>query len=330
MTKRLPIRIAGTGTYVPEEVLDNQHFINYLDTTDEWIVARTGIRERRRAAKNESTSVLAANAARKAIENAGLTATDIDAIVVATATGDHPFPSTATFVQKAIGARTIPALDVGAACAGFLYATTVASGLLATEAYKNVLVIGAETLTRCVDTEDRSTIVLFGDGAGAAVLCKAHNPEQGILHFELGCDGEKAEYIWIPAGGSKLPASHMTINEKLHFMHLRGREVFKFAVIKMEELIDRGLQETGLTAADIKLMIPHQSNLRIIESMRERMGLPHEKIAINITKYGNTSAASIPMALDEARRNGKLQTGDAILMLAVGAGLTWGSMIVRL
>lgn len=328
--KRLPVRVAGTGAYVPEEVLDNKYFSNYLDTTDEWIVTRTGIRERRRAAKNESTSVLATQAAQKALDNAGMTASDIDAIVVATATGDYPFPSTASLVQRALGARTITALDVGAACAGFLHAVTVASGLLATEAYKNVLVIGAETLTRCVDQEDRSTIVLFGDGAGAAVLCKAHNPEQGILHFELGCDGDKAEYIWIPAGGSKLPASQMTVNEKLHYMHLRGREVFKFAVIKMEELIDRALQETGLTSDDIKLMIPHQSNLRIIESMRERMGLPHEKIALNITKYGNTSAASIPMALDEARRNGKLQTGDATLMLAVGAGLVWGSMIIRL
>lgn len=328
--KRLPVRVAGTGAYVPDEVLDNQYFANYLDTNDEWIVTRTGIRERRRAAKNESTSVLATHAARRAIENAGLTAIDIDAIVVATATGDHPFPSTASLVQRALGARTITSIDVGAACAGFLHATVVASGLLATEAYKNVLVIGAETLTRCVDPDDRSTVVLFGDGAGAAVLCKAHNPEQGILHFELGCDGDKSEYIWIPAGGSKLPASHMTINEKLHYMHLRGREVFKFAVIKMEELIDRALEETGLRSDDIKLMIPHQSNLRIIESMRERMGLPHEKIALNITKYGNTSAASIPMAFDEARRNGKLQTGDAILMLAVGAGLVWGSMIIRL
>jgi 3-oxoacyl-[acyl-carrier-protein] synthase-3 len=315
---------------VPEEVLDNQYFSNYLDTNDEWIITRTGIRERRRAAKHESTSVLAANAGRAAIEDAGLTPGDIDAIIVATATGDYPFPSTASLVQKALGTRTITAIDVGAACAGFLHAVTVAAGLLATDAYQTILVIGAETLTRFVDPDDRATVVLFGDGAGAMVLAKSHNPEQGIQYFELGCDGDKSEYIWVPAGGSKLPASPMTVNEKLHYMHLRGREVFKFAVIKMEELIDRALTETGLKAEDIKLMIPHQSNLRIIEAMRERMGLPHEKIALNISRYGNTSAASIPMALDEARRDGKLQAGDAILMLAVGAGLVWGSMIIRL
>lgn len=330
MTQRLPVRIAGTGAYVPEEVLNNEHFARYLDTSDEWIVTRTGIRERRRAAQGEATSHLATRAALNAIENAGLTPGDIDAIVVATATGDRQFPATATYVQNALGCRTIPAFDVGAACAGFLYATTVGVSLLASGLYKTVLVIGAETLTRFADPQDRTVAVLLGDAAGAAVLCRAHNPEQGILHCELGCDGDKAEYIWVPAGGSRVPSSTMTVAERLHYMRMRGRDVFKFAVLKMEDLIDRALQAAGIEASDIKLFIPHQSNLRIIESMRERLGLPSEKVAININRFGNTSAASIPMALDDARRTGRVQSGDLILMLAVGAGLTWGAMVVRL
>lgn len=330
MTQRMPVRIAGTGAYVPEEVLDNEHFARYLDTSDEWIVTRTGIRERRRAPQGEATSHLATRAAAAAIEDAGLTPNDIDAIVLATATGDRQFPATATYVQHALGCRVVPAFDVGAACAGFLYATTVGAGLLASGLYKTVLVIGAETLTRFADPQDRTIVVLLGDAAGAAVLSRAHNPEQGILHCELGCDGEKAEYIWVPAGGSRLPSSTMTVAERLHYMRMRGRDVFKFAVLKMADLIDRALETTGIEASDIKLVIPHQSNLRIIESMRQRLGLPSEKIAINIHRYGNTSAASIPMAIDDARRSGRLQPGDLILMLAVGAGLTWGAMIVRL
>ncbi len=330
MKKPLPVRIAGTGAYVPEDVLDNDHFARYLETSDEWIVTRTGIRERRRAPQDEATSHLATRAARVAIENAGVRPGDVDAIVLATATGDRQFPATASYVQHALGCRPIPAFDVGAACAGFLYATTVGAGLLSSGMYKTVLVIGAETLTRFADPEDRTVVILLGDAAGAAVLTRSHNPEQGILHCELGCDGEKAEYIWVPAGGSRLPSSTMTVAERLHYMRMRGRDVFKFAVLKMADLIDRAMAEAGIESSDIKLMIPHQSNLRIIESMRERLGLPSEKIAINIHRYGNTSAASIPMALDDARRSGRLQPGDLILMLAVGAGLTWGAMVVRL
>ena len=330
MALRLPIRFSGTGAYVPEQVVTNQHFCDYLDTSDEWIVTRTGIRERRKASPTESTSTMAVEAARRALDNAGMTADDLDVIVCATATGDCPFPATSAFIQEKLGGRLTPAFDVGAACAGFIYATTVGAGLLGSGLYEHALVIGAETLTRYIDPEDRATCVILGDGAGAAVLSRARNPEQAILHCELGCDGTRTKQIWVPAGGSRLPASATTVAERLHYMKMKGRDVYKFAVIKMQELIDRALAATGLTPEDIKLVIPHQSNLRIIESVREKMGLPPEKVAVNITKFGNTSAASIPMAFDEARRNGTLQPGDIILMLAIGAGLTWGCMVVRL
>ncbi|MFQ5592006.1 MAG: beta-ketoacyl-ACP synthase III [Phycisphaerae bacterium] len=330
MAQRLPIRFLGTGAYIPDEVLTNQYFIERLETSDEWILTRTGIRERRRAPAGESTSTLAARAAKRALDDAGLSIADIDVIVCATATGDSQFPATATYIQAALGGDEIPAFDVGAACAGFLHATTVAAGLLAAGVHSTALVIGAEVLTRFVDGEDRTTAILFGDGAGAAVLGKSDDREHGILYCKLGCDGRKADLIGVPAGGSRLPASVMTVSERLHFLRMRGREVYKFAVIKMQKLIDEALAETELTPHDLKLVIPHQSNLRIIQSVRERMGLPREKVVVNIDKYGNTSAASVPMGLDEARRNGTVKDGDLVLMVAIGAGLTWATMIVRL
>ncbi|UCE62149.1 MAG: ketoacyl-ACP synthase III [Phycisphaerales bacterium] len=330
MAARLPIRILGTGTYLPETVRDNQYFVDYLDTSNEWILTRTGIRERRCAAKDEFTSTLAAKAGQQALDDAGLTIDDIDVIICGTATGDHGFPATATFVQAELGGRDIPSFDVGAACAGFLHAMMTGVGFLASGIYQRALVIGAEVLTRFAKNEDRSTVVLFGDGAGAAIIGKTDNPRQGILYADLGCDGSKANLITLPAGGSRLPASEMTVAERLHTLHMRGREVYKFAVNKMQELIDHALAETGLTPADLKLVIPHQSNLRIIESAREKMGLPREKVVVNIDRYGNTSAASVPMGLDEARRNGILQEGDLVLMVAIGAGLCWATMIMRL
>lgn len=330
MKQRFPIRLCGTGAYVPLRVIDNQHFIDYLDTTDEWILTRTGIRERRKAADNEFTSTLAANAARKALEDAAMTIEDIDVIICATATGDCQFPSTATFVAGELGAGTTPAFDVAGACAGFIYATAVAGSFLTSGMYRTALVIGAETLTRWADYEDRSTCVLFGDGAGAAVLARSVDPERGILHCDLGCDGTKSTYIWAPAGGSRLPASAMTVAERLHYLRMRGREVYKFAVVKMQELIENALKDVGMKAEELKLLIPHQSNLRILESVRDKLGLPREKVAVNIDKFGNTSAASIPLALDEARRNGTLHEGDVVLMTAIGAGLAWGTMVFRL
>jgi len=316
--------------YVPKEVLTNQHFVDYLDTSDEWIVTRTGIRERRKAAPGEYTSTMAVKAAQNALEDAGLSASDIDLIICTTATGDCPFPATAAFIQAALGIRDTPAFDIAAACAGFLHGAIVAAGLLNSGLYDRALVIGAETLTRFVDVEDRRMVVLFGDGAGAAVLSRSANPEQAILYCDMGCDGTRAKLIWLPAGGSRLPASQMTVAERLHYMHMRGREVYKFAVNKMQELITNALAVTGLTPQDLKLVIPHQSNLRIIESVRDKIGLDREKMAVNIDRYGNTSAASVIISLDEARRDGTLQPGDIVLMVAIGSGLTWSTMIVRL
>jgi 3-oxoacyl-[acyl-carrier-protein] synthase-3 len=330
MMKDLPVRFCGTGMYAPEEVLTNQYFVDYLDTSDEWIVARTGIRERRRVAPNDLTSTMAAEAARLALENAGLTAKDIGLIICATATGDCQFPATAAFIQNLLGIENIPAFDVNAACAGFLYGVSVTAGLLTTGGCEHALVIGAETLTRFTDPEDRATAVLLGDAAGAAILSRAESPEQAILYCDMGCDATRVQHIWVPAGGSRLPASQMTVAERLHYMKMKGQEVYKFAVTKMHALVDNALAVTGLAPEDLKLVIPHQSNLRIIESVRKRLGLPREKMAVNIDRFGNTSAASVIMSLDEGRRDGTLQPGDIVLMVAIGAGLTWGTAVIRL
>jgi 3-oxoacyl-[acyl-carrier-protein] synthase-3 len=330
MTIRWPIRFCGTGMYVPEEVITNRHFEHYLDTSDDWIVTRTGIRERRRARPDESTSTMGAIAARCAIENAGLTVKDIDLIICATATGDHPFPAAATLIQAELKAVNTPAYDIGAACAGFVYGMVNAAAFIASGMFRHVLVVGAETLTRYADPEDRTTTVLFGDGAGAAVIGPAVRKDQGVLYCDIGCDGTRADHILVPAGGSRLYTSAATVAERLHFLRMKGREVFKFAVLKLQQLIDHALESASLTAADLRMLIPHQSNLRIIESARERLGLPAEKIAVNIDRFGNTSAASIIMSLDEARRRGDLKEGDVILLVAIGAGLTWSTMILRL
>jgi 3-oxoacyl-[acyl-carrier-protein] synthase-3 len=326
----LPIEFRGTGAYVPEKVLTNQHFIDYLDTSEEWIIARTGIRERRGVAPEEATSDMATNAARLALEDAGIEVGDIDVLICATATGDHPFPAAASFIEAQLGAVDIPAFDVGAACSGFLYACIAASGLINAGLYERALVIGAETLTRAADPEDRATIVLFGDAAGAAVLGRSKDPETSILYCDMGCDGTRAKHIYVPAGGSRLPASQTTVDERLHYMRMRGPEVYKFAVQKMQELVENALEVTGLTPDDLKMVIPHQSNMRIIESVREKLRLPPEKMAVNIDRYGNTSAAAVPLALDAARRDGTLQKGDLVLMVAVGAGLTWSTVLARL
>lgn len=320
----------GTGRYIPKEAVSNEHFEKYLDTSDEWIVTRTGIKTRHKAAPDETTATLATNAAKLAIEDAGLTVTDIDLIICATATGDYPFPATATIIQSALGAEGVPAFDINAACAGFLVGSVTAAGYVSSGMYKHVLVVGAETLTRFIDPHDRTTTILFGDAAGAAILGPAQNDDQGILYWDLGADGTRTDHIWIPAGGSKHPTSENTVAERLHFMKMRGREVYKFAVNKLQNLIDKALTETDLKADDLTMLIPHQSNLRIIESVMDKLGLPREKVAINIDRYGNTSAASVILSLDEARREGRLKEGDLILLVAIGAGLTWGSMIVRL
>ena len=331
MTVQFPIRICGTGAYLPEGVRTNQYFSDYLDTTDEWITSRTGIKERRVVAAHEATSDLGIKAAQDALDDAGLTVDDIDLIVCATATGDHQFPATATFIQGGLGCKhDIPAFDVSAACAGFLTGTTVAVGMISAGMHRRVLVVGAEALTRFANDEDRTTVILFGDGAGAAVIEKSEDPGQGILYWDHGCDGSRAKDIIVPAGGSRLPASATTVAERMHFLHMKGREVFKFAVKKIETLIDDAMQQTGLSPSDLKLVIPHQSNMRIIESARVRMGLSKDKMVLNIDRCGNTSAASVPMGLNDARRNGTLQEGDLVLMVAIGAGLVWCVMVIRL
>ncbi len=326
----LPVMIRGTGSFVPSEVLTNEFFASYLDTSDEWIVPRTGIRQRRRAGAGESTLSLAKVAAERAIEDAGVTASDIDVIVVATVTPETPLPATACWLQAALGMTDIPAYDLVAACSGFVYGLVYSAAQITAGLYKNVLLVAAETLTRITDFEDRSTAVLFGDGAGAAVISGSTDPNRGILYQSLGAKGEDAQAVWIPAGGSREPASEKTVAERLHYMKMRGGDLFKFAVSKMEELVVRCLEETGTKVDDLAMVIPHQSNFRIMEAARRRIGLPPEKLAVNIDRYGNTSAASIPLALDEARRDGRLRAGDLVMFLGFGGGLTWGVTLMRL
>lgn len=325
-----PVIIRGTGSFAPEGVMTNDDFAAYLDTTDQWITQRTGIKTRHKAGKNESTVTIAAEAGRRAIENAGLTPRDIDLLVVCTATPEMPIPSTACILQHELGLRKVPAFDLAAACSGLLYGMIVVGNMLCADSYQNALIVGAETLTRFLDYEDRTTCVLFGDGAGAVVLSPSPDPERGFLYTHLGADGSMWDYIWTPAGGAREPATLRTVNEKLHFIRMRGRELYKVAVVKMQSLIDTALKKTNLTADDLALIIPHQSNLRIIESFRSRLNLPPEKVAVNIDRYGNTSAASIGLALDEGLRNGKLKQGDLVLLVAFGAGVTWATIVVRL
>ncbi|HUU83995.1 MAG TPA: beta-ketoacyl-ACP synthase III [Phycisphaerae bacterium] len=333
MSHPLGVIIRGMGASVPDDVLNNDFFASYLDTSDEWILPRTGIRERRRAAEGESNLTLALEASRRALQNAGMSADELDLIIVCTVTPETPLPSTACWLQNELGVggmAGIPAFDLAAACSGFVYGLVTAGLMIQSGPYENALVIGVETLTRITDYQDRSTCILFGDGAGAAIVSRSPDPERRILYWELGADGSRAKAVWIPAGGSRDPASIRTVNERLHYMRMNGRELFKFAVLKMQELIDRTLEKTGVSADDIKLIIPHQSNRRIMESARQRVGVPPEKMAINIDRYGNTSAASIPLALDEAWRSGRVAPGDLVLLVAFGAGVTWGSVLMRL
>ena len=330
MKADLPVIIRGTGSYAPEQILTNEYFASYLDTSDEWITKRTGIKTRHKAGEGESTLTLATAASRRALDDAGMQADEIDLIIVATATPETPLPATACVLQNELGIENIPAFDVSAACSGFLYGMIIAGNMIKAGAHTNVLVVGAEVLTRMTDYQDRKTCILFGDGAGAVVLSRSSDPERGFLFTDMGANGAMWDYIWVPAGGSREPASTRTVNERLHYMRMRGRELFKAAVVKMQSQIDQALEATGLTPNDLALVIPHQSNRRIIESARERMGLPPEKFAINIDRYGNTSAASIGLAFDERRRNGRLKEGDLVLLVAFGAGVTWATILARL
>jgi len=322
--------IIGIGSYLPEKVLSNTDFEKFLDTSDEWITTRTGIKQRRVAADTESTMDLATNAARKAIEDARIDPNLIELIVVSTFTPDMPLPSTACFVQQTLGLKNCAAFDIAAACSGFIYGLTTGSQFIRSGQYKNVLVIGAESITRVTDYKDRGSCILFGDGAGAVVLSATTEPGRGVRYTKLAADGDGWNLLYIPGGGSKTPASAQTVENRDHYIKLNGREVYKFAVHKMQMLIEDAMEQCKLTVEDIAMVVPHQVNQRIIDSACSHCGFPVEKVFINIDRTGNTSAASIPIALDEAKRTGKIKAGDTILMVAFGAGLTWGSAVVKM
>ena len=331
MTQLRHATITGTGSYLPEQVITNFDLEKLVDTSDEWIRQRTGIRERRMAEDDEATSDLCVRAARWAIKNANINPLDIQMILVATVTPDTFFPSTACYVQKGIGAKHASAMDISAACAGFLYGLDLADGLIRSGRYDTILVVGGEIFNKIVDWNDRGTCVLFGDGAGAAVVQATDEPK-GILASYIGSDGDYADIdlLGIPAGGSRMPVTQKAIDQKLDKIQMNGREVFKLGVRLMPEAAQRVLRQANVSIEDIDLLIPHQANLRIIEAVGDRLGMPREKVYINVDKYGNTSAATVIIALDEAIREGRAKPGDLLLLVTFGAGLTWGSTLLRL
>jgi len=320
--------IVGVGSAVPDRVLTNSDLEKMVDTSDEWIRTMTGIVERRIASEGEATSDFAVKAGRSAIEKAGLRAEDIDLIILATFTGDTPLPATACIVQNALGCPNTPAFDLAAGCSGFVYGLAAADAFVRRGMYDHVLVIGADMLSCVTNLTDRTTCVLFGDGAGAAVVAPV-GEDSGFLAFDLGCDGSAAQSLWIPAGGSRHPYTPEDLAAHRDKIVMEGREVFKFAVKIQGEATERVLGRCGLTTADIDMVIPHQANIRIIESAVNRLGLPPEKFFVNLHKYGNTSAASIPIALDEAVSEGKIKKGDTVVTVGFGAGLTWAAGVMK-
>lgn len=319
--------IVGIGSSIPEKILPNSYFETIVETTDEWIVSRTGIKERRVAPPEEAASHLGTRAAIAAMKHAGVTADEIDLIICATITADLPLPATASIIQDNLGAKKAGAFDLQAGCSGFVYGISVASGLVNSGMYQKILVIGSDLLSRLTDYEDRATCVLFGDGAGAAVIAPVE--DGGILSVVLGSDGSGAEALKIDAGGTRLPTSAETVANRQHYMKMAGQEVFKFAVKIMGEAAIQALDKAGLTPDDIDLLIPHQANIRIIESAARRLKLPMEKVFVNVHKYGNTSAASIPIALVEAYQEGRIKKGDTIVTVGFGAGLTWAANVIK-
>lgn len=320
--------IAGVASVLPGKVLTNDDLSRMVDTNDEWIVTRTGIRERRVVDTETAASDLATEAARKALERAGVSAGELDLIIVATVTGDMPFPATACLVQANLGAEKAAAFDLSAACPGFLYALITGSQFISSGCYDTVLVIGVEVISKFIDWEDRTTCVLFGDAAGAAVLRPAGG-DRGILSTVLGADGLASKLIHMPAGGSRLPASRETIGQRLHYLKMNGPEVYKMAVRVMAESAKSAMERAGLTTGDIDLVIPHQANLRIIEATAKRIGIPADKVFVNVHKYGNTSSATIPVAMDEACAEGRLTEDAVILIVSFGAGMVWAAAAVR-
>ncbi len=320
--------IVSVASAVPEKVVTNADIEKIVETSDEWIRSMTGIQERRMAADDEATSDYALKAGRAALDRAGLSANDIDLIIVATVTGDMPFPATASIVQEGLGAEGVPAFDLGAGCSGWVYALATAHAYVSSGIYNRVLVVGADLLTRVTNWTDRSTCILFGDGAGAAVVAPVEDG-CGFLGFDLGSDGSGAKFLNISAGGSRKPCSHEAIDNHEDKIHMEGREVFKFAVKIQGEATERVLAKCGLTTADVDMVVPHQANIRIIDSAVKRLGLPPEKLFVNLQKYGNTSGASIPLALDEALQAGKVKKGDTVVLVGFGAGLTWAAGVMK-
>ncbi len=318
----------GVGHYTPEKVLTNLDFEKIVDTSDEWILERTGIRERHVVTEDQAASDLAIPATRAALEKAGVSPEELDLILVGTVTPDYLFPSTACIVQDKIGARNVAALDTSVGCSAFIYDCNIASQLIESGHYQRILVIGVETLTKLTDYTDRNTCVLFGDGAGAAVLGPAQG-EGGILATHMKADGSLGYLLEMPGGGSRHPPTHESVDQKLHYIKMAGREVFKHAVRSMCEAATYVLDAGGFSADDVDLLIPHQANWRIMSAVAERLKIPEEKVFVNLDKYGNTSAASIPIALSEALEQGRIKTGDLVLNVAFGAGFTWAAHLVR-
>ena len=323
------VSIVGTGSYVPERVLTNEELSESVDTTDEWITTRTGIKERRIAAKDEYTSDMATKAALAAMEQAGVTAEEIDMILVATATPDMMFPATACFVQQKIGAKNAACLDVSAACAGFLFAVEIGQQFITSHTHETVLVIGAEKLSSITNWEDRNTCVLFGDGAGAVILKHRDASDHGVISTHIGSDGAYADILFMPGGGCRTPITRDNVDRRLQTIHMSGKDVYKQAVISMLNASKKALDLAGLTTDDIACVIPHQANLRIIEAISERLKIPRERVFVNLESYGNTSAAAVAIALDEANRTGYIKKGDYILLVVFGGGLTWASSVMQ-
>ncbi len=321
-------RITGTGSYAPKKVITNQDLEKLVDTSDEWITERTGIKERRIAEKGQCTSDLAYEAAHKALKAAKLPAHELDLILVATTTPDMIMPNLGCMVQEKLGAKNAAAFDIYAACSGFIYGLSVANAFIRSETYRNVLLIGAESLSRFVDWEDRTTCVLFGDGAGAVVL-QRHAGKRGVLSTHLHSDGSLGNLLNVPAGGALHPATHDTVRKRMHFIKMKGNETFKTAVRALENAVQEALEHNKVKPEEIDFLVPHQANLRIIQAMAQRLNMSMEKVVLTIHKYGNSSAASIPMALDEAVRDGRIKENHLLLFEAFGGGLTWASALVR-
>jgi 3-oxoacyl-[acyl-carrier-protein] synthase-3 len=320
--------IAGTGAYLPERILTNAELEKMVETSDEWIVSRTGVRERRIARVDEASSDMAVPAARAALAAAGVAPEDVDLIIVGTVTPDMPFPSTACLVQSALGAKKALCFDLSAACSGFLYSMETARGLLLSGLYETALVIGTDKMSMVTDWEDRGTCILFGDGAGAVVLKRTHS-HRGIMSVSTGADGSLGDLLMIPGGGSRNPASHATVDQRLHFVKMAGNNVFKHAVRCMTDAGREALEKAGLSIEDVDWVIPHQANMRIIQAISERVGISLERFIINLDRLGNTTAATVPIALDEAVRDGRVKRGDVLLMVVFGGGFTWGAAVLE-